>query len=144
MTKTTGHIVTSVFDAISIAALYWVYVEHSEVMASLSSTADIVSFNNRIYWALGMMLVPVVHIIAITEALWPKAFSKSINKPASIIVVVVLIGILILPFIVSNNIERNLLARGYVYCEEASFHGTISSTLVYVKNRALCSKDIDI
>jgi hypothetical protein len=69
---------------------------------------------------------------------------KKINKPASITIIIVLIGILILPFIVSNKVENDLLAKGYVYCKEASFHGAISSTLVFVKKRDLCSENIDI
>lgn len=142
--KVTGHIITSIFDVLSIAAIFWVYVEHTQTMASISSAADIVSYNTKIYWALGMILVPIVHIIAIIDNLWPKFFSKNVNKPATVIIIVLMVGFFVLPFIMSNKIENKLAIKGYFYCDEASYHGTISSTRVFVKKNNLCTEELKL
>lgn len=144
MTKTTGHIVIGIFDVLTILALYWVYLEHTQVVTSIDSAAGIVNFNSKIYWALGMVLVPFVHFIAVIEAFWPRTLFKKITKPANITMSIYLLTIFILPFILSNKFERNLLANGYVFCDAESFYGTVSSTLVFVKSRELCNEDIRI
>ena len=141
MTKTSGHIIVGTGDLLAVAALYWVYSEHSQLMSMMDSGASIISFNNKLYMLLGMILVPAVHTIAIIEAFWPKVFDR-ITKPATIIMVSYLVFVLILPVFVSNSYENKLLKSGYSLCKEGSFYGTISKTLVYVKSRELCKKDM--
>lgn len=86
----------------------------------------------------------MIHIIAVLEAAKPQLLTKRLKTGLSYFLVGTLVVFLLLPFIVTSRIESMLAERSYYYCDEASFHGTISNTLVYVKSQQLCSKDIEI
>jgi hypothetical protein len=144
MTKLQGHIVVGIFDIAAIGFLYWLYVSHVELTNALANQANIVSFNNRIYFLGAAVLIPLVHVIAVLEAIKPQVLTKRIKTGINYFLVGTLVIFLVLPFVLTHRIESMLAKRSYYYCDEASFHGTVSNTLVYVKNPQMCSKDIDI
>jgi hypothetical protein len=144
MTKLQGHIVVGIFDIAAIGFLSWLYISHVDLTMALANQADIISFNNRIYFLGAAVLIPLVHVIAVLEAIKPQVLTKSIKTGISYFLVGTLMIFLILPFVLTHRIETMLVKRSYYYCDEASFHGTVSNTLVYVKNQQLCSKDIEI
>jgi hypothetical protein len=86
----------------------------------------------------------LIHLFAVLEAAKPELLTKRVKTVLSYLLVGLLAIFLVLPFIVTHRIESMLAERSYYYCDEASFHGTVSNTLVYVKNQQLCSKDIEI
>jgi hypothetical protein len=144
MTKLQGHIVVGIFDIAAIAFLYWLYISHVNITTALAHQADIISFNDRIYFLGAAFLIPLVHLFAVFEAAKPELLTNRVKTIASYLLIGILAFFLILPFVVSHRIESMLAERNYYYCDEASFHGTISNTLVYVKDPQLCSKDIEI
>lgn len=144
MTKLQGHIIVGIFDVSAFGFLYWLYTSHVNLTSALANNADIISFNDRIYFLGAAILIPLVHLIAALEAVKPQLLTKRVKTIVSYVLVGVLAIFLVLPFIVSHRIESTLAERNYYYCEEASFHGTVSNTLVYVKNQQLCSKEIEI
>jgi len=144
MTKLQGHIVVGIFDVAAIGYLYWLYTAHVNLTTSIANEADIISFNDRIYFFAAAILIPLVHLIAVFEATKPKLLTKRVKTIISYVLVGILSIFLVVPFVVSHRIESILAGRGYYYCDEASFHGTVSNTLVYVKDQKMCSKDIEI
>ena len=144
MTKTQGHIVVGIFDIAAVGFLYWLYKSHVNLTTALANQAGIISFNDRIYFLGAAILIPLVHLLAVLEAAKPELLTKRVKTIVSYILVSILVIFLIVPFVVSHRIESMLAERSYHSCDEASFHGTVSNTLVYVKDPQNCSKDIEI
>ena len=137
-----SHFVTTIFDIVAVLAVYWVSLRYQNVNIALENTNDVISFNNRLFFYLGLLIMPIIHVMGIIEATAQSFYSKYIKKFANHIVIFFVIFFLTFPIIMLNILEAKLDSASYRYCQIASNNRKISSDLVYVKDMQLCTEDL--
>ena len=138
MTKRAAHILFAFGDIAVIAIVIWLQGRYSHIFDGIHNGEKLITFNNKLFLALGFLMLPIIHATSIVEAKISKKYKQSFLKYANVTIVVLLVIFLIVPFVMNNQIKSRLESAGYSYCDKLSKQRTISSTLVYVKNSNLC------
>jgi len=142
MDKRFAHFILAIFDIIAIFTVYWVAHRYNNIDFALENGNDVISFNNRFFFYLGILIVPIAHTMAIIEAKAKSFFERYIRKIGNLIYIILVIVFIFVPVLLTSVLKSRLEGASYHYCQIASSHRKISSELVYVKNMQLCTEDL--
>ena len=142
MDKRLAHFILAIFDIIAIFTVYWVAHRYNNIDFALENGKDVISFNNRFFFYLGILIVPIAHTMAIIEATASSFFERHIRNIGSLIYIVLVIMFFLIPSVLTSVLKSRLEVASYQYCHTASNHRKISSDLVYVKDSQLCTEDL--
>jgi hypothetical protein len=139
MSKPKAHLILFLFDIIVILICWIGYHEISRVVDGIAHSAESVEFNNRVGFFFIGVVVPMAHLLSITEHLWPKVVGKKkalINRWAFILFILISACCLSISIGVRAYVER----AGYLHCPRADSKMTFCTYLVYTKVDATCAR----
>jgi hypothetical protein len=76
MSKRKAHLILILFDMLAILVSWVGYSEISQVVGGIAHSAESVEFNNRVGFFFIGVVVPMAHLLALYEYLWPKVVEK--------------------------------------------------------------------
>ncbi len=137
MKRSTALVACTLFDILAAVMAWIVYQRTTQVMEALSSSAEFIEFDTRTYIGLLSLIAPMFHFVGIMELFFPKFFNKSFRTK---LVYGFLVAVILFGAGMTIKIKKDINLNGYVYCEKASKHMTISHFAVYVKNIKTCQE----
>ena len=135
MNKTTAHCLLFLFDLAALLAVWWTFSESREIYKAVASGADMIEYNNRMYFMLAGGIIPFVHTISVIEALRPKALS---SPWAGKLLIGFFVLLLVSAFGLSLNLDRSIQKSGYLRCKKLDSHMSFSTFKVYVNHISVC------
>jgi hypothetical protein len=142
MSKPTAHIILILFDLLAILVFLIGYNEISRVVGGIAHSVESVEFNNRVGFFFIGVLVPMAHLLAVYEYLWPQVAEKKkalINWSAIILFVIISVCCFSISIGVKVYVER----VGYFHCPGADSGMTFCTYLVYTKDDATCRRLVE-
>ena len=79
MDKRLSHLILALFDIVAVIAVYWVVHRYNNIDFALENRNSVISFNNRFFFYIGIMIVPIAHTMAIIEAT-AKPFDERVKN----------------------------------------------------------------
>jgi hypothetical protein len=142
MSKRKAHLILILFDMLAILVCWIGYNEISQVVGDIAHSADSVEFNNRVGFFFIGVVVPIAHLLALYEYLWPKVLEKKkalINSSAFILFIIISVCCFSISIGVKVYVER----AAYLHCPRADSSMTFCTYLVYTRDDATCSRRVE-